>query len=448
MRNLIYLSSLAAAPLLIMLFLTTRRASGVWWDSFQHKQKLAWTFAIAAILYGLVILKVSSPDAFGWDFINAYYPAGLAALRQDQFTLRSMLEKGVQGGFVNLPSVALALAPLGLLPAAAANVLVSIVGLASIVFSWATLSRIARLDAQQRFFLALMFLLNGPLLNGFKYGNLSYFVLACLTGSLAQFLGRRPLSAGAILGLGAVLKPALALFGVMLILQREWRGLAGFAATGLFAATVSLVVYGWDLNLLWLDSCILKYSHNWLGYASVQSFQAFQLRANGADPAFWGTYTPSFAQGLISSCFDIGVASLIALAFWIKPTRAQDQQQAVPISRVELEFLLFLSAALILSPLTWAHYYAWLLVPTAYLVGLHRDGRRQGWSPKLGWIAVAINSPLVIWPLPAKHTGASAVIHSVLSSNYFLAGTIWMVIAAAWLISGVPAKEDRSLPSA
>jgi hypothetical protein len=61
--------------------------------------------ALALIVFEVVSWRITTPgDAF-WDFLNAYYPAGLSVVRDDPTMLRTLISKGVQG-FVNIPLVA------------------------------------------------------------------------------------------------------------------------------------------------------------------------------------------------------------------------------------------------------------------------------------------------------------------------------------------------------
>jgi hypothetical protein len=92
-----------------------------------------------------------------------------------------------------------------------------------------------------------------------------------------RLLARRQLAlAGAVFGLAAV-KPQLLLVLVLVMsIQREWRFLAGLAATGAVLGAQSLIV-GWQPSLDWIAAMLhpwpnaarVPISHNWLGFARL-----------------------------------------------------------------------------------------------------------------------------------------------------------------------------------
>ena len=69
--------------------------------------------------------------------------------------------------------------------------------------------------------LALLFIANGPLLTGIKFGNLSYIILVALAGGLFFIRSGRPGVAGALIGLAVVIKPVLILMGLFFLLRRS-----------------------------------------------------------------------------------------------------------------------------------------------------------------------------------------------------------------------------------
>lgn len=114
---------------------------------------------------------------------------------------------------------------------------------------------------------ALLFIMLAPLsMNCLARCSSQMLVLgpvAVGTAWLTQ--GRRPVWAGALLGLAASFKVLPGIFGVYLIATRQWRALAGMAIGGVFCTVfLSMLVFGpqraWDLHKSWFEVVIVPYS--------------------------------------------------------------------------------------------------------------------------------------------------------------------------------------------
>ena len=238
-----------------------------------------WFFllgVLAIAVFEAVSFKASSPPDPLWDFLNAYYPAGKAALHHDLAMLRGLIGKGTSG-FVNIPVVAYLFAPFALFPPKIAAALYTLIGMPVTVIAWFLLVRAFKLELRERWLLAFLFLVNGPLLNGIKFGNLIYFILCALAGGLVLVREGRSGAAGALLGVATVIKPPLALFGLFFLFGCDVRGVFGYTAVGVVTVLLSLLVFGLADNLKWFQICIVQYSHSWLSTFSVQSISAFVI---------------------------------------------------------------------------------------------------------------------------------------------------------------------------
>jgi alpha-1,2-mannosyltransferase len=118
------------------------------------------------------------------------------------------------------------------------------------VATWFLLVRLARLELRERWLLALLFLANGPLMHGLKFGNTSHFILFALTAGLVLLRAGRSAAAGALLGAATMIKPPLLLFGVFFALRRDVRGTLGFGAMCAATAVLSVLLFGWADNLV------------------------------------------------------------------------------------------------------------------------------------------------------------------------------------------------------
>jgi hypothetical protein len=386
--------------------------------------------ALGGIAFELLSFEVSStPDRF-WDFLNAYYLAGQAVLHHDSAMLRGLIEKGVSG-FVNIPAVAYLFAPFALLPPLVATMLFTVIGIGLLVATWFLLVRLAGLELRERVLLAFLFLVNGPLLDGVKYGNLAYFVLFALTAGLALLRSGRSGWAGALLGLATVIKPPLGLFGLFFLLRRDLWGLLGFALVGVAIVALSLVLFGWADNYYWFETIILQYSHGWLSVYSVQSIPAFLLRLRPEiDYTHALTHIPTSAERLSAGIFT-GLIVVIGASAWIRNPRCPQPNEAQAVSRCDLQYLFFICLVLVSSPLSWDRYYSWLLVPTAFFLGARAAFPRL--VRGLGWLAIALVTPLAMWPDSLGGIGHTTVYRSLAVSHLLFGGLLWFGLIAWWL---------------
>lgn len=437
-HSLVYIGHLIIAVLgmIAIFWLARRRAlpSG----RLKSRTLPIWGAALVALgvtVFELMSLKISSPPGAFWDFLKAYYPAGRAALHHNTEALKALIGIGAEGGFVNIPAAAYLFAPFGWLPPQMAAMLFTIIGVGSTVVAWFLLVRLAKLELRERWLLALLFLINGPLLNGLKFGNISYFLLSALTAGLVLLRARRSAAAGVLLGAAAVLKPPLALFGLFFLLRRDWRGVLGFALLGMTTVALSLVLFGWTVNLYWLQTSILQYSHNWLAGSSVQSIPAFLFRLHEPPGILldWSAKAPGAGEKLLAHVIT-GLIFLIAAGACFRPrSRAAAEGEANAGERRDLQYLLTICLCLVCSPLSWAHYYSWLLIPAAFFLGAQRPVSSSKPARVVGWTAIVLVTPLVLWPHSTAYSALMVAYASFGVSHYLFGGLLWFGLIAWWL---------------
>ncbi|HEY4077861.1 MAG TPA: glycosyltransferase family 87 protein [Rhizomicrobium sp.] len=349
-------------------------------------------------------------------------------------------------GFVNMPVVAYIFAPFALLPEPAAMYLFLAISLVVIATTWLLLARIATLNVTDRWLLLLLFAANGPLLYSLKEGNTSHFILLAMVGGFALLRAARPTAAGAVLGAAAIIKPPLLIFGLFFLLRRDTRGTLGFAAVCGAVAALSLALFGWGDNLHWFEVCVVQFSHRWLGAFNVQSIPAFLFRF--AAPAGmledWNSKIPPARLVLPANIFFAVLLALAATALW-RRARAQQFQASIPA--LELQYNLTICLAILASPLSWSHYYCWLLLPTALFLGWRRELPRP--SRIYGWLAILLVTPVVRllkftapWMLEAyKDIGVSHLLYGAL---------LWFGMIA-WLLARryhrVAVNHEMKLPT-
>ena len=373
----------------------------------------------------IVTCFLSDPPTLFDDFTKAYYPAGHAVVA-DPAALRALTDKGVTG-FVNLPVTAYLFAPFAALPLLAGAGLFTALGVAFTAAAWALLAKLGRLDVADRWRLALLFAANGPLAYSLREGNTSHVILFALAAGLVLIRAGRPGAAGGVLACAALIKPPLILFGVFFLLRRDWRGGVAFGGVLAAVAALSLARFGWTDNLHWFDVCILQFSHCWLSAFNVQSIAGFLFRLTGGPGLLtdWHAYPPPAGLQLpatLSVLLMLGVALLAALPASLRPEDTARRER-----RRDLQYLLVLMLTLVASPLTWSHYYVWLLVPAALFLGERRD-----WSARerlAGWSAVWLVTPLARF-LPLHGAAAIFVYKNIAVSHFLFGGLVWFGLTA------------------
>ncbi|MEO3388983.1 glycosyltransferase family 87 protein [Mesorhizobium sp. CAU 1741] len=373
----------------------------------------------------LLLLVVSDPPVVLQDFRDAYYLAGVA-VQAGPHGLSPMIARGTDG-FVNLPIIAYLFWPLGLLPVFWASVLFSIIGVFCVLAAWWLLVRLAELEAQSAVLLLLVFAINGPMIYGFKEGNVSHILLLMFAIALTWLRRGAEFSAGLLLGFAAVIKPPLLLVGIYFLFRRRWSVVAGGALSCAAAGLLSLAVFGWAMHVSWYELCIKPYSDNPIAAFNSQSVQAFFLRMQvGLDGWFdWSPIPFEPAYWFYSTIVVGGIAAFVVLTLLMPAGR--DSGQAHPLALIQVEFMMIVALACVISPISWSHYYTWFLMPFAFFVG--RDD--PAWSTPIlrgaGWLGIVLlSTPVIadIW----RSNWASSTYGQIGVSSLLFGGIIWLLL--------------------
>ena len=212
----------------------------------------AMTVALLFLFVSVVALVTMLGDPYQMDFVSYWAGARLALEGNPAGAYDLALHRSVELGAIPLhgalpfaypPCFLLLLAPFGLLsyPVAA--------------FDWVLLGFAAYCAALRRWaplmpWLALSF---PPLLVNVVTGQAGLLTAALLIGGMV-LLSKRPLAAGLLLGL-LVVKPQLGLvLPLALLAGREWRALAGAAASALGLIVLGILAFGWAPWQAWLGN--------------------------------------------------------------------------------------------------------------------------------------------------------------------------------------------------
>ncbi|HET6307507.1 MAG TPA: glycosyltransferase family 87 protein [Rhodopila sp.] len=414
-------------------------------------RKYRWDWPVpAAMLGGLALVGLTAfsfaagdppPGHLFADFRIAYYLAGQAVLQHND-ALRALVDRGVFG-FVNLPIVAYLFAPLGMLPLHLAMVLFTGIGLGLAATAWWLLVRLADLHGRERWLLLFLFAMNGPLLYSVKEGNTSHWILFALALALALLQSGRRFAAGVVMGVATVLKLPLALFGLYFALRRDWRATLGLAGVCATTVALSVIVFGWDFVVHWYDVCVRQFSSQWLAAFNVQSLQSFMLRWDIAPERLldWTAAPPTPVRSI---ALYIAVVLVYCSAMW---SGFLASFRAIGPARTTLEFLLVVALALLTSPISWSHYYAWLLLPAAFFLGSRSPFADAPAARVIGWAAILLTTPLVR-SLDFTDPTFMAVYVDFGASYLLFGGVLWFGLIAWSLATPTLRKPYLQVPAA
>ena len=251
-------------------------------------------------------------------------------------------------------------------------------GVLAIIYTWRLLANELRLEPSGKALLLALFLANGPLMNSVREGNTTHFALLAVTLALFELRRSRDLRAGLLLGVASLFKLPLLIFGAYFVIRKRFRAAAGSAFAIGVALGLSLLVFGLSAHLTWYRQFVASAGENPLAAFNVQSFPALLARLErGGGLCDWDGHPLSLVGRAVASGAALLLYALTAIAAtW---PRRSATHSAPSRAEFELEFLAVLMLACTTSPLAWSHYYAWCLLPIAFMLapgtGLMLDTR-------------------------------------------------------------------------
>ncbi len=401
---------------------------------------------IVAVLIGglafLAIWNVSAPprELLFSDFNQAYLDAALRLVNLGPVVTWPLNDTCTEG-FVNIPMLGWLFAPLALMPPSIAATVFTAIGVLMLAGAVVLLISHFGLDRRQSSYLILLTLANGPLVHGLREGNTTHMALALLIIALVLMQSGYPLSAGALLGVCALLKLPLLLLGAYLLIARRWRVAAGFTSVGAAVVVASVIVFGPLINLGWMHYCVMPFLSGTMPGFNVQSLESFIFRLmNGPEHLHTWYLLPTpvparIARGLVSLGLVAGALWLLAIP---RPAETRRAAAAPWTERDLTEFNLVLTASVVASPLSWSHYYVLLILPWAlHICGALPSARDRACRWMMGSGMVLSSLPVLMLP---KDLGPLAPLLSrTVVSACFIGGvlTFAALVRGAWLARGL-----------
>ncbi len=366
---------------------------------------------------GVFTLLIVPPPYWFWDFKIAYWPAGEAVWR-DRGALIEIFERGVHG-FVNLPILAYLFAPFGLLPANAAGVLYSLIGVGAVIVSWRLMTRMFALDRRGSALLLFSLAAFGPLSYSLRDANSSHILLATLLLGLSAIRSGREGLGGVLFGLTAALKPPLLILGVLYALRGRWKVVAGGLAVCVSLVLASLAVFGWDVHQSWYESTIAPFAGHPVAAYNAQSIASFIARIELGLPGLidWEPTTLSpTGKGAVYISSALLLLLCVAACWRARPSPAQ----------LEIEVFIAVTLVCLVSTLAWSHYFVWLA--PAFVVLLRGRENFDAWQWAV--LAALVLAAPIEFISPWMENGAYGPFSNLLTSHLTIAALIVLIALA------------------
>ncbi|MCO6459047.1 MAG: DUF2029 domain-containing protein [Pirellulaceae bacterium] len=251
----------------------------------------------------------------------------------------------------------------------------------------------------------LLFSICDPLYQQMLQGQLNLILLLLIVGVWAADRAGRPLLAGGLLGAAAAIKLFPAFLLLYFLARRDGRAVAASAASVLLITLVTLGLLGWETYATYLSD-VLPVAATWKAAWNNASLAGFwyKLFAPGPRNGELAALLASPALALAGTAVSVAAVLLVLVPRVVRAatTRARD-----------LAFGLTITAMLLVSPVTWEHYFLLLLLP---LVVVWLELPRT-WLHQAAWWGLVV----VLWGLPI-----------IAVCNVLIPGGFWAGNATPW----------------
>ncbi|MCL1465567.1 glycosyltransferase family 87 protein [Argonema galeatum] len=427
---------MSAYFLYIVLILATIGLNIVAKRFLQQRWNLWLGCCVPALIMMLFLWKVSQPpDQYLFsDFNKAYYPAGrLIFQNPSELYLNSCV-----AGFVNIPIIGYLFTPFSLLNLQNAQILLVILSMAAVVLTCYLLLKLTNFSGWQRVVVIGLFVANGPLYYSIRDGNSTHFLLPLLLCVFFLLDKKRDIMIGIILAIAALIKIPLFLLGGYFFLRMRWRVVIAMIATVLAITGASVLIFGLDLHLTWFQQCIQPYAGKPVAAYNVQSVDGFLARLLTNDNLL--NWNPLVLGWNFKVARYLLIAVLVGGTIWV----GWRSKSPVTIKAENSEFSMAICLSLLISPISWTHYYLLLLLPLALYFG-----NRLAIPEKKVWFWLIVLSALLI-SLPVIRVDnyrpiLQLIMSKIVISSYFFGGVLLLVILAIGRLQ--TAQKAKSLES-
>ena len=398
----------------------------------------------AAIHLGL--WQVSEPPDLFSDFYKAYFPAA-EYLWEKGLSATWPLTEAAAGGFVNMPILAWLFVPLVMLGEEESGWAFLAFGATAALTAWWLLARMSRPEAKNAAPLLLFLgLINGPMINSMREGNTTHIILLLLVLAFVLWRAGWDFVAGLLLGLCALIKLPLLLFGAYYLLRGKWRVAMGGVTAITTAVLLSLADYGLQGNIAWYKDSVEPFLGGVIPAFNVQSIDGFLIRLSTGEARLhdWDPMVPDALHKVIRNALFLLV---YGSAIWIGWRAARAGPMPAINGRLSardtLEFALVITVAIITSPISWTHYYLLLLIPWGLYLGDRLPVPNDRTTRWLMWTSLVLTSLPVVIPQHSPGLITEVLARTVVSA-WFFGGLLMLAALLRGLWGLVPSDDVQS----
>lgn len=250
-------------------------------------------------------------------------------------------------------------------------------------------------------------LLSNPLRQQVNQGQLDSLLLVLLLAIWLASRAGRPWLAGTLLAVATAVKLFPGFLFLYFLLRREWRvvfvAAAGVAVIGLAAG----FVFGWESYRTYVTEVLPQvnaYRGGWLN-ASLVGFCTRLF-----DPAAVNEHVEPLWRSPLLAKLSAGALCLVVVAAWSRIVLRANSP-----SERDRAFGLGITAMLLVSPITWDHYFLLLQLPLAQ-TWRHVSMSGKGRVTFLVIVLVLCLNPVLVWPYfieGSRELGIARLVHSV-----------------------------------
>lgn len=406
-------------------------------DIFGHKflkqQWILWLgYGVSALATVLLLWNIYHPSSSFPDFTDAYYPAGRLIIVEPSRLYDVSDGKNSYQGFVNIPILALLLTPFSFFSLSFAKLLFTTLGVLTVFTAYYFTVKLTKAYGWKQILLLRLFMFSGPLYYSIAVGNTTHFVLVLLLAVLFCTQTKQEVCAGILLALSALIKIPLFLLCVYYLIRGRWRVVVGFSAALLAIVGASVFLFGVDLHLTWWEQCIKPSIGKPMAAYNIQSVDGFLARlvTSGELVKVWQVIEVDWDFKVIRYVL---ISLLLGGSIWI----CWRSKTPTTLETENLEFSIVLCLALVITPISWSHYYLLLLLP----LSLCLTNRLAIPQKRLWFSLVALSILLVSLPVRSiilpENPVLKVLMYKLLISNYFFGGILLLglLLAARWHIS-------------
>jgi alpha-1,2-mannosyltransferase len=243
------------------------------------------------------------------------------------------------------------------------------------------------------------------------YGQVNFVVALLILVDLTSVMRfrSRTLPRGVLLGIAAAVKLTPLIFIPFLVLTRQFRAAATALGSFLLCSAFAFAIAPHSSRFYWSHKIFERAAT--LIYISDQNLHSALQRVLGGPPA-------PLLLDVLSLLFAVGG---LTVATW-----------AYRASSPVLGILLCAATGLIISPVSWAHHYVWVVPVLAWLI-LGRDRPRGGWWWALGVALLFWIAP--IWWVPDVQQGYGGALVILTGNSFFLAAVAFLILVSLLLWS-------------